>query len=227
LPSALPLEGERVRVRALERRDLDERQAWTPFNDPLGLIWDMPRCSPEENDRWFARLTDGRSHLAYGVTDRAGRLIGMLSLRDISWGDSARLGIAFCPEFVNQRYGSETLRLFFPYYFYVLGFRRMVLDVAAANVRAVRCYLRVGFRQTAAYWRPVDVPVDLRQLDHPEYEPLRPFFRRRWGRVETLYYDMELTRSGWEAQGCSADWVRNREEAPFADTPGTPVCGDG
>ncbi len=196
----LPLEGPRVRVRPLERSDLDARQAWTRFNDPLGLIWDMPRCSREENDRWFAYLTDGRRHLAYGVTDHSGRLIGMLSLRDIVWGDAARLGIAFCPEYVNRHYGTETLLLFFPYYFQTLGFRRMLLDVAAGNVRAVRCYLKVGFRQTGSYWQPVDAMPDLRRLESPEYASLRPFFRRRWGRVEALYYDMEITRSEWEAR---------------------------
>lgn len=197
---SLPLEGERVRIRALEREDLDRRQAWRPFNDPLHLIWDMPPCSPSENDRWFATMTDGRHRLAYGVEDRSGKLIGMLSLREISWGRSARLGIAFAPTHVGQGYGTESLRLFLPYAFFTLGLERIVLDVAAANIRAVRCYYKVGFRQIGTFWQQVEGYVDPHLFDSPEYAPLRHFFRWSWGRTETLYYDMELRREDWEKE---------------------------
>lgn len=195
---ALPLEGERVRIRALEREDLDRRQAWKPFNDPLHLIWDMPPCSAPENDCWFATMTDGKRRLAYGVEDRFGKLIGMLSLREISWGHSARLGIAFAPTHVGRGYGTESLRLFLPYAFLTLGLERIVLDVAAANVRAVRCYRKVGFRRVGTFWQQVDGYVDPGLFDSPEYASLRPLFRWSWGRTETLYYDMELRRADWE-----------------------------
>ena len=87
----LPLRGEGLLIRPLQRPDLDSRQMWPPYGDPLHLIWDMPRCSPRENDGWFAQMNDGRHRLAYGVDDTAGRLIGMISLRDVTWGRSARL----------------------------------------------------------------------------------------------------------------------------------------
>ncbi len=194
----LPLLGPRVRIRPLRREDMEARQSWPPFDDPLGIVWDMPRCSWRENDRWFARLTDGRYHLAYGVEDLRGRLIGMISLREILWGDSARLGIAFASTHVGQGYGSESLRLFLDYFFRTLGFRRMLLDVAAANLRAVRCYDRLGFRRVRSYWRAAGQPVERALFDLPEYASLRPFFRWRWRRAETLYYDMLLERSRWE-----------------------------
>jgi RimJ/RimL family protein N-acetyltransferase len=193
----LPLEGARVRIRALERRDLDRRQAWPPFNDPLYLVWDMPRCGTRQNDRWFSQLTDGRRRLAYAVENRAGHLIGMLSLRQISWGRTARLGIAFSLPYTDQGYGTETLCLFLPFFFVTLDFRKMVLDVAAANLRAVHCYDKVGFRRVRTYWRPVDGPLDLSVLERPEYASVQAMFRWRWGRVEALNYDMELAREDW------------------------------
>lgn len=197
---SLPLQGPRVLVRPLRRHDLDERQAWRPYNDPLYLVWDMPKCSREENDRWFAQMTDGRYRLTYGVEDLSGRMVGMLSLREIVWGDSARLGIAFSPDHIDQEYGTESLQMFLPYFFYTLGFCAMVLDVAAGNVRAVRCYQKAGFRQVSSYWQAVDGPLDLGILDRPEYAPIRSFFRWRWGRPEGLYYDMELKREEWEKE---------------------------
>jgi RimJ/RimL family protein N-acetyltransferase len=196
----LPLEGGRFRIRALERGDLERRQAWPPFNDPLNLVWDMPRCGARQNERWFVQLTEGNRRLAYAVTNLPGHLIGMLSLRHISWGRSARLGIAFSSQHTDQGYGTEALRLFLAYFFLTLDFRKMVLDVAAANLRAVRCYDKVGFRRVRSYWRPVDGPLDLAVLERPEHASVRPLFRRRWGRAETLNQDMELRREDWEAQ---------------------------
>jgi RimJ/RimL family protein N-acetyltransferase len=195
---SLPLQGERLRVRPLERQDLDQRQSWPPFNDPLCIIWDMPRYGKRENDRWFTRLTDGRYHLAYGVVNNNDLLVGMISLRDISWGYSARLGIAFRSTHVGKGYGTESLHLFLPYFFRTLDFRRMVLDVAAANLRAVRCYRKLGFRRVRSYWRVLTGTLERGLLDEPEYAPLRSLFRWRWRRAETLYYDMDLSREVWE-----------------------------
>ncbi len=197
----LPLQGPRLCIRPLERRDLDRRQMWRPFDDVLHLIWDMPRCSPRENDSWFAQMTDGRRRLAYGVDDGTTQLVGMISLRDISWGNTSRLGIAFSSLHVGQGYGSEALHLFLPYYFLTLKFQRMVLDVAAANTRAVRCYRKAGFRQISSHWEMVDGQIDPQLFESPDSTPLRSLFRWRWGRTETLYYDMELSREDWEA-GC-------------------------
>jgi len=193
----LPLESSRLRIRPLRRQDLDERQRWTPFNDPLHLIWDMPACSQRENDNWFNLMTDRRRRLTYGVEDLNGRLVGMISLRDISWGRSARLGIALSSDHVGQGYGTECLQLLLPYFFLSLKFRKMVLDVAAANLRAVRCYRRLGFQRTGSHWHAVDGPLDPQLFESPVHAALRRFFRWRWGRAEALYYDMELRQEEW------------------------------
>jgi RimJ/RimL family protein N-acetyltransferase len=198
---ALPLCGAGLAIRQLERADLDRRQGWPPFDDPLHLIWDMPRCSDRENDGWYVQISDGRHRLAYAIDNAAGQLIGMLSLREIYWGRGARLGISLSSEHVDQGHGTAAMRLFLPYYFCTLGFFQLVLDVAAANPRAVRCYEKVGFRRTSSRWQAVDGPIDPRLFEQPEYAPLRGFFRWYWGRTETLYVDMELQRGDWERQG--------------------------
>ncbi|MBN1484419.1 MAG: GNAT family N-acetyltransferase, partial [Chloroflexia bacterium] len=197
---ALPIRAPRLLLRPLKRQDLDERQCWPPFNDPLGLIWDMPRAGCRENDRWFSRLTDGRHYLAYGVEDYDGLLIGMLSLRDVRWNRSARLGIAFRSSHVGRGYGSEVLDWFLPYFFLALDFEEMLLDVAAGNRRAVRCYEKLAFERMRSFWRWADGLQDLALLNRPEYADQRVYFRQRWGRVETLYYDMLLRRQRWEGE---------------------------
>jgi RimJ/RimL family protein N-acetyltransferase len=160
----------------------------------------MPRCSPRENDGWFAQMNDGRHRLAYAVDDPAGHLIGMISLREVTWGRSARLGISFSSQHVGRGNGTAALHLFLPYYFLTLGFSQILLDVAAANLRAVGCYQKIGFRNLATHWQMVDGAVSPPLFDQPAYATLRRFFRWSWGRAETLYYDMELRRSDWEQE---------------------------
>lgn len=197
---AMPLQGPGLRIRPLQRPDLDRRQSWVPFRDPLRLIWDMPRCGRRENDTWFTQMTDGCHRLAYGVEDAAGDLIGMISLREIAWGRSARLGIAFSSQHVDLGLGTAALRLFLPYFFLAQRFQKMVLDVAAANGRAVRCYEKVGFRRVGSFWQPLEGGLAPQVLERPEYAALRPFFRWTRGQPETLHYEMELTRQDWAAQ---------------------------
>lgn len=194
----LPLHGEGLLIRSLQRPDLDKRQSWPPFDDPLHLIWDMPRCSAYENDGWFAQMSDGRHRLAYAVEDADGRVVGMISLREIAWGQSARLGISLSSQYVGQGWGTAAMQLFLPYFFLTLGFHAMLLDVAAANQRAVRCYRKLAFHNVSTRWQAVDGPLDPELFAQPDYAALRSLFRWSWGRTETVYLDMELRREEWE-----------------------------
>jgi RimJ/RimL family protein N-acetyltransferase len=194
----LPLQGDSLLIRPLQRPDLEKRQAWPPFNDPLHVVWDMPRCSARENDGWFAQINDGRHRLAYAVDDMAGRMIGMISLREISWSHSARLGISFSSQYVGRGLGTAAMQLFLSYHFLTLGFSEMLLDVAAANVRAVRCYQKLGFRHVGSHWQTVDGTLIPHLFEQPLYAPLQSYFRWSWGQAEAEYYDMELRRGDWE-----------------------------
>ena len=134
------LTGPRVTIRPLRKRDLDTMSSWATFDDPLYRLFDWPRRPAMENGMWFAELMRDRTRVYYAVEDERHTLIGRISLRDIRGRQSARLGIGFGTDFVSQGYGSEALRVFLRYYFGELGFRRLVLDVSAINLRAIRCY---------------------------------------------------------------------------------------
>lgn len=187
------IETARLVIRDMVREDLDQILTWRPFEDPLEASWNLQWRDRQEMDRWFEQHVCDPSCRMYVVTLREGQVIGRLSLRQIHHPESAVLGIAFGADWVNQGYGTEALRAFARYYFDEMGFHTLLLDVAATNTRAVRCYEKCGFvkiaerHQPATWW-------EARVAQRPENAHLRCYLKRQFGRYWLLFYDMKLER---------------------------------
>ncbi len=191
------LEGPRVTIRPLNRQDLRVMSRWASFEDPLYRLFDWPKRSDASDDLWFYQLMRDKHRVYYAVDNEFHELIGRISLREIDGLKCARLGIGFGPDHVDQGYGTEALDLFLDHFFLDLGFRRMVLDVAAVNLRAVRCYERCGFRQVGTHYQYAGGDEDLTFLQDRAYHHLRRFFKRDGYRNVMLAYDMALNRDDW------------------------------
>jgi RimJ/RimL family protein N-acetyltransferase len=188
------LQGKLVRVREWRRSDNRLMEAWPPFSDPLDQIWNLPRSVSAGGESGFDDW--GLDRRTWAIEDLSARLIGRISLREIDPRlGQARLGISMGAPYVGKGMGSEALRLFLGHYFGALGFAMMVLDVAAPNQRAVRCYRRLGFRTVGEDWRAVPASVDLRFLDNPEYTPLMSHFRFGRHGVWVQFFEMELPKT--------------------------------
>ena len=191
------LEGRRVVIRPLTRDDLRVMSRWPRFQDPLYRLFDWPKRSETSDDLWFGQLMRDRSRVYYAVDNEVHELIGRISLREMNRHKSARLGIGFGPDYVDQGYGTEALSVFLDHFFNDLGFERMVLDVAAVNQRALRCYKRCGFRSVASHYQYAGGDSEIQFLRQEAYRDLRRFFRRERYRTTMLAYDMELERKDW------------------------------
>jgi RimJ/RimL family protein N-acetyltransferase len=192
------LVGERVIIRPLRRDDLDQMQAWPPFTGPMSASWNLYWNDAAEMDHWFMRRSHDPSYLVFAVTLKNGQVIGRLSLRHIHTGESAVLGIAFGSPWVSRGYGTEALSLLAPYYFDTLGFRVLLLDVAATNERAIRCYENCGFVHAGSRYQPVEPSEDLSFLQKPEFAEMNRHFQQRQGKYWVLFYDMKLERNEFE-----------------------------
>ena len=192
------LEGTRVTVRRLARADLAQMVALRPFQDPLYADANWMHRSRQDLERWYAHYSQDPKRLLCAVLDERGQFIGSITLRHIDGRCSARLGITLGSEFVDRGYGSEALALFLDYYFDVLGFAKIVLDVAGYNQRAIHVYQKLGFvtvekREQSLGWGKKWVFL---QASH--YTGARRFFRRDWlGRRWMLCYEMLLQREAW------------------------------
>jgi RimJ/RimL family protein N-acetyltransferase len=194
--SARVIHGSRVTLRAWHRGDTLAQELWPRYTEPFSSLWNIPRQISYED--LSGRSWSGQRY-AWALEDRQRRLIGRISLREVDpGGASARLGISLSQPYVSQGLGTEALVLFLDHYFGSLGFERMLLDVAAFNRRAVRCYERLGFRYLESEWRSAGSDPSLRLIDDPRYADVAPFFKRN--RFETFveFYEMDLTRAEWE-----------------------------
>ncbi len=197
--AGMKLRGSHVTIRPMKRADLDAMMQWRPFADPLYQPFDFPRQSKAEHVHWFEWRSQDVSRRLYTIEDQEQQVIGSLTLREINGRQSARLGITIGADFVSQGYGTEALQLFLDHYFGEMRFEEMVLDVAATNLRAVRCYRAVGFRQVGEHYRPATDPSYRILRREARYRHLRRFFRRQGAVTQVLFYDMALTREEWWA----------------------------
>jgi len=183
----------------MRRCDVDAMADWRPLADPLYQPFDFPRRSKVEHGRWFNWRSKEPDRRLYSVLDEKMQVIGSLTLREIDSKRSSRLGITVGADYVSQGYGTEALGLFLDHYFGKMGFARLVLDVAATNLRAVRCYQRLGFRHSDKHYRPASHPSYRILRQEPRYQHLRQYFVRKGTFYQVLFYDLAMTREQWWA----------------------------
>ena len=195
----MKLQGSRITVRPMKQADLDTMIHWRRFADPLYQPFDLPRQSRSEHVRWFEWRSKDPSRRLFAIENEERQVIGSLTLREIDGLDSARLGITIGADYVSQGYGTEALELFLDHYFGEMGFSRIVLDVAATNLRAVRTYRSLGFREVGQHYRHASHSSYRILQKDPHYRHLRQFFRRQGTVIQVLFYDMAMTRQEWRA----------------------------
>ena len=134
--------------------------------------------------------------LPFAILDESGTMIGRIFLRHVRHEEgSAVLGIDLHPGYLGLGYGTEALGAFLHHYFETLGFQRMLLSVAAHNVRARRCYEALGFTTVGSHW---DAHVGPDVTSRPSYAYVRHLFRRGPLGLESLFYDMRLEGAAWQ-----------------------------
>ena len=187
--------GPRTRVRPFTLADVDAWQAWPDYVEKLLVGTSPRRLAPEQRARWFEDITRRQRQIPFAVEDEFGRMIGRIFLRHVRAEEgSAVLGIDLHPGFLGQGYGTESLGAFLHHYFENMGFNRMLLSVAAHNVRARRCYESLGFTTVGSHW---DAHIGPDITSDASFAYVRHLFRRGSLGLESLFYDMRLERAAW------------------------------
>jgi diamine N-acetyltransferase len=194
------LESERVIVRDMKEDDLREMEAWRPFDDPWYKLWNIQPRTSLTRAVWLLVNSRDTSRLWLTVERRSdGQVIGSVTLREAVPHVSARLGVTFGADYVDQGLGTEALSLFLKYYFKDLAYRQLRLDVAATNQRARHVYEKLGFHYVGQQHRTIPADIDLSFLGQSQFSRFSSSFRRRAGRLQLLYFDMVLLRDEYLA----------------------------
>jgi RimJ/RimL family protein N-acetyltransferase len=142
--------GEQVRLRPFRRPDLPRVIAWRRDAElRRGALWSAAPFGPREAQRWLRAVSDGidPSRLTLAVELReSGRLVGLTNLTRI---DRAA-GTAYFGVVIGEKdcwgkgVARETLTLMLRRAAR-FGLRKVLLEVAGDNPRAIELYRRAGF----------------------------------------------------------------------------------
>ena len=160
------LRGEQVRLRGFRREDLPRVMAWRRDEElRRGALWSDAPFGPREAQRWLRAVSGGAdaSRVTLAVELLAGsRLVGLTNLTRID----RRAGTAYFGIVIGEKdcwgkgIASESLRLMLRRAA-GLRLRKVLLEVAADNPRAVALYQRAGFHTEGVLRRQLVRPEGL------------------------------------------------------------------
>ena len=158
-------DGETVLLRRLTERDLGTMTRWDADHELTSLMGETVRTESESRLR-FAKLLSDRNSVAMAIVTQDGRLIGDIELTEIAWrsGDAELVVRIGDPSFRGKGLGSCAVRAMLEAAFDRLNLARVYLRVCADNRRAIRCYLKCGFRREGVVRRKLGPSGEARQV---------------------------------------------------------------
>ncbi|MEW6244645.1 MAG: GNAT family N-acetyltransferase [Bacillota bacterium] len=135
--------------------------------------WDQILCWDQDNEiaRWFGkpewdRIGRHQLSMMYAIESLDGQLIGYIGLEHISWRQkTAELRVCIGKsEFRGKGYGSDAIRTFLNHTFKNSELDQIYLRVYTENVRAIKCYLKCGFRKEAVLYAGKRRSEDFRDM---------------------------------------------------------------
>jgi RimJ/RimL family protein N-acetyltransferase len=142
--------GEQVRLRPFRRADLARVSVWRRDDEiRRGALWSATPFGTREAQRWLRAVTErvDPRRLTFAVElKESGRLVGLTNLTRIDRrGGTAYFGVVIGEKDCwGQGLASETLRLILRKAA-AMRLRKVLLEVAGDNPRAIALYRRAGF----------------------------------------------------------------------------------
>jgi len=158
-------DGETVLLRQLAERDLGTMARWDADQELTSLMGETVRTESESRLR-FSKLLSDRNSLAMAIVTQDGRLIGDIELTEIAWrsGDAELVVRIGDPDCRGRGMGADAVRAMLGAAFDRLNLARVYLRVCADNRRAIRCYLKCGFRREGVVRRKLGPNGEARQV---------------------------------------------------------------
>lgn len=181
------LEGDRVRLVAVRKEFIPTFASWMNDREILQHVLMYRPLTLEEEERWHERMAELENVIFFSLLVKhplddphceGEKLIGNLSISLDHRNGVGNLGILIGEkDYWGQGYGSEALHLLLQYAFDTLNLQRVELEVFSSNLRAQKCYQKVGFREEgrrrrALYLRGTYIDALMYSILKEEYSAL-------------------------------------------------------
>ena len=142
-------EGNRIRLRAFERQDVDANHAFVnDYETVCSMLSGIPfPASMEDEYRWLEQQTSySRGEYQFAVEDFEGDLVGRCGVTRLDWKNRvAELGIMIGTPYRGRGYGTEAMELLCDFCHREMNLHKLKVSVFAFNEAAIRCYEKNGF----------------------------------------------------------------------------------
>ncbi len=175
------LDGQLVRLRALEPTDLERAYTWINDREVIHYLGARYPMSHADEERWLKEgPTNGfASGVRLAIETKDGVHIGNLGLHETNSEDrKAQFGIMIGEkDYWSNGYGTDAIATLLRFAFHEMNLNRVSLHVFEFNERGIACYRKCGFQEEGRlrqhryseghYW-----DVLLMAILRDEFEPL-------------------------------------------------------
>lgn len=185
------IRGDRVKLNLLKLEDALFMKNWGVHETPLLKDYNFPYLDDYDVIEWYDSKKSGRNKIYFAIYNEEERFIGYLGIKRIRRiRKEATLGIVFDPNYVNKGYGTDTIKVFLNYFFYTMNMKKLFLEVASFNKRAVRCYEKCGFIKSRKYLgKFYNQSID---MNNPHFLEEEDSFIMKRGKIYNYIYRMKI-----------------------------------
>lgn len=143
------IEGQKVRLRAFEGRDLEACHAFVNDWETLSTMQrgiPFPSSMVDEG-RWLDRQTSySQGEYQFAIEDGHGSMVGRCGPIQVDWKNRvAELAIMIGTPYRGRGYATEAMSLLCSFCFEEMNMHRLKVSVLGTNLPALACYERNGF----------------------------------------------------------------------------------
>jgi RimJ/RimL family protein N-acetyltransferase len=147
-PSIQPFGNADARLRPLTEADLDMTLGWRNCDDVRIWFKNSELITAEQHRTWYSRYSIRDDDFVF-VVEAQGRPVGQASVYGINWTDSsAEIGrFVVAPEARGRGYIGLACARLLQFCGEALNLKYLFLEVKENNYRAIKIYVRNGFRE--------------------------------------------------------------------------------
>ncbi|MHA1296088.1 MAG: GNAT family N-acetyltransferase [Promethearchaeota archaeon] len=141
------LKSKNLSLREIRKSDLSKFVKWLNEPDITEFLTIIPPLTCEQEQKWYEEMYSDDARINFSIDlNETGELIGTCGFNINRIYKYAHLGIILGEKkYWNKGYGTKCLKLLINHIFSNYEFERIELDVFEYNLRAIRCYEKVGF----------------------------------------------------------------------------------